>query len=428
MEMVIIFFMKLYFVITVLVMLAYAVRHTVFTYNRLYQPQKMYCQDILSSDIPFVSVLIPMHNEELVAHGVLDALLRCDYPADTEGNRKMEIVPINDFSEDKTREILDTYAAKYDCIHPIHRYSGDRGKPAALNEAMKSAKGQIIVVFDADYIPARGLLRELVVSFMDPEVGAVMGRVIPVNTEANILTRLLDLERSGGYQVDQQARYNLNLLPQYGGTVGGFRKDLILATGGFKVDILAEDTELTYRLACSGWKIVYANTAECYEEAPETWEIRAKQIRRWARGHNEVMFRYFGTLLGTKYLRPLQRIDALMLLTIYLMPVVLLLGLLDSLGLFFLGEMDIIDGWWVLLFIGAYNTFGNFAPFFEVGTANILDASRQRMFLLPYLSFNFYFYLWFITQGFFESVVDVLTKRKASWQKTVRFRQGGTGV
>ena len=97
-------------------------------------------------------------------------------------------------------------------------------------------------------------------------------------------------------------------------------------------------------------------------------------------------------------------------------------------GLFFLGEMDIIDGWWVLLFIGAYNTFGNFAPFFEVGTANILDASRQRMFLLPYLSFNFYFYLWFITQGFFESVVDVLTKRKANWQKTVRFRRGGTGV
>ena len=86
MEMVIIFFMKLYFVITVLVMLAYAVRHTIFTYNRLYQPQKMYCQDVLSSDIPFVSVLIPMHNEELVAHGVLDALLRCDYPADARGN------------------------------------------------------------------------------------------------------------------------------------------------------------------------------------------------------------------------------------------------------------------------------------------------------------------------------------------------------
>ena len=338
----------------------------------------------------------------------------------------MEIVPINDFSEDQTKVILDTYAAQYDCIHPIHRYEGDRGKPAALNEAMASAQGDIVVVFDADYIPAKGLLRELVTAFLDPEVGAVMGRVIPVNTEANILTRLLDLERSGGYQVDQQARYNLDLLPQYGGTVGGFRKDLILETGGFRVDILAEDTEITYRLACAGWKIVYANTAECYEEAPETWEIRAKQIRRWARGHNEVMFRYLGTLLKTKHLRFLQRMDAMMLLTIYLMPVILLLGLLDSLGLFFLGEMDIIDGWWVLLFIGAYNTFGNFAPFFEVGTANILDASRQRMYLLPYLAFNFYFYLWFITQGFCESVIDVLTRRKAHWQKTARFRKGGT--
>ena len=424
----VIFILKLYFLITVVVMLAYAVRHTIFTYSRFYQPQKLYCQDVLSSQLPFVSVLIPMHNEELVAHGVLDALLQCEYPLDEYGKRKFEIIPINDFSEDKTKEIIENYAAKYECIHPIHRYEGSRGKPAALNEAMNSAHGDIIIVFDADYIPAKGLLRELAVGFLSPDVGAVMGRVIPVNTEKNILTRLLDLERSGGYQVDQQARYNLDLLPQYGGTVGGFRKALLLKDGGFRVDILAEDTELTYRLACQGWKIVYANSAECYEEAPETWDIRAKQIRRWARGHNEVMFRYVGRLLGSKYLRPAQKIDGFMLLTIYLMPVVLLFGLLDSLGLFFLGEMDIIDGWWVLLFIGAYNTFGNFAPFFEIGTASILDSSRQRMFLLPYLSFNFYFYLWFIVQGFWEALIDVVTKRKASWQKTRRFRNAGDSV
>lgn len=78
-----------------------------------------------------------------------------------------------------------------------------------------------MVVFDADYLPRPGLLKELVAPFFDPEVGAVMGRVVPQNADRNLLARLLDLERAGGYQVNQQARNNLGLVPQYGGTVGG---------------------------------------------------------------------------------------------------------------------------------------------------------------------------------------------------------------
>lgn len=92
------------------------------------------------------------------------------------------------------------------------------------------------------------MLKQIALGFEDPQVGAVMGRVIPYNTNTNMLTRLINLERSGGYQVDQQARYNLKTIPQYGGTVGGFRKDFLLETGGFNPKVLAEDTELTYRL------------------------------------------------------------------------------------------------------------------------------------------------------------------------------------
>ncbi len=143
---------------------------------------------------------------------------------------------------------------------------------------MELATGEIIIVFDADYRPARDMLKQLAIAFEDPEVGAVMGRVIPYNTNKNLLTRLINLERSGGYQVDQQARYNLRTIPQYGGTVGGFRKDVMLDMGGFNPLVLAEDTELTYRLYTHGWKVVYANSAECYEEAPETWEVRGRQI------------------------------------------------------------------------------------------------------------------------------------------------------
>ena len=178
-------------------------------------------------------------------------------------------------------------------ISPFHRSGGKAGKSAALKDALHFAEGDIAIIFDADYVPGRGLLKQLVAPFFDPEVGAVMGRVVPVNSGANLLTRLLDLERSAGYQVDQQARMNLNLMPQYGGTVGGVRLSAVEAVGGWHDDTLAEDTDITFRLMFNGWKTVYTNRSECYEEVPEEWGVRIKQVTRWAKGHNQVMARYW---------------------------------------------------------------------------------------------------------------------------------------
>ena len=248
-----------------------------------------------------------------------------------------------------------------------------------------------------------------------------MGRVIPYNANKNLLTRLVNLERCGGYQVDQQARYNLRTIPQYGGTVGGFRKEVMLESGGFNTKVLAEDTELTYRLYTKGWKVIYANSAECYEEAPETWEVRGRQIRRWARGHNQVLFRYFLKVIVSTHMNLREKVDGLLLLFAYAVPFVLALGQLNSIVLFFLGEMDLFAGWWVLLFIGAYTSFGNFAPFFEIGTSLVLDGVKGEALMLPLLIFNFYFYMWNISRGFLDAVGDVLTGRQAQWVKTARF-------
>lgn len=409
--------LKAYLLFTIGVMGVYTLRHFIFTLNRLFGEQRIYYQDILDSDLKTISVLIPMHNEEKVASHILEQLLKADYSMD-----KFEIIPINDFSEDKTKEILEDYGARYPIIKPIHRYEGSRGKPSALNEAIKRARGEIMIVFDADYLPSRGLIRNIAICFNDPEVGAAMGRVIPVNTRVNMLTRLLDLERSGGYQVDQQARYNLKLMPQYGGTVGAFRRSAVIDLGYFDTKVLAEDTELTYRLSINGWKVLYANRAECYEEVPETWLVRARQIRRWSRGHNGVAFKYCLSLLRSQFLSFCEKLDGMLLLFIYCVPVILLLGLFDSVVLFFLGQMAIFSGVFFLIFIGAYNTFGNFAPFYQVGTACLLDGTRQRILLLPFLIFSFFFYLWYISRGFADAVVDVVTTRETKWQKTERFR------
>lgn len=410
--------LKSYLIFVVFIMILYTVRHIVFTFNRLVGKQRIYYQDIVDSELPSVSVFIPMHNEEKVATNILDLLIATDFP-----RSKLEIIPINDHSTDRTKEILDRYASIYPFVKPLHRSNGMRGKPAALNDALNLAQGEIIVVFDADYLPPKGILRDMAVSFKDPEVGAVMGRVIPENTPKNLLTRLIDLERSGGYQVDQQARYNLRLIPQYGGTVGGFRKAVVLSLGGFEPNILAEDTELTFRIYIKGWKVAYANRLECYEEVPQQWDVRARQIRRWARGHSQVMFKYLLPLLRTTHLSALEKIDGCLLLFIYTIPFILLMGILDSLVLFFLGEMQIIENIIVILFMAAYNTFGNVATFYQIGTASLLDGAVERVRLLPLFLFNFLYNLWYISLGFFDAMIDLLTKRKTLWDKTRRFRE-----
>ena len=408
--------LKGYLIFTIILMIVYAVRHLLFAYNRTFGRQKLYYNDIYSSRMPKISVLIPMHNEEQVLHYVLDSLLKCDYDRD-----RLEIIPINDNSTDRTKELLEEYHAKYEFIRPLHRDCPNRGKPAGLNDAMAIATGEIIIVFDADYRPATDMLKQLAIAFADPSVGAVMGRVIPFNANHNLLTRLINLERSGGYQVDQQARYNMRLLPQYGGTVGGFRKDVLLEMGGFNPAVLAEDTELTFRLYTHGWKVIYANSAECYEETPETWEVRGRQIRRWSRGHNNVMFRYLLPVLISKQMNWKEKLDGILLLLVYAVPFLLALGQLDAIALFFMHEMNILSGWWVLLFIGAYCSFGNFAPFYEIGSALTMDGIKNEIYLLPLIMYNFYFYMWTISLGFLDSIVDLLTGRQVVWAKTIRF-------
>ncbi len=139
----------------------------------------------------------------------------------------------------------------------MHRLDGRGGKAAALKFAATDHPADIHLVFDADYLPGRGLLKQLVAPFFDPEVGAVMGRVVPINVGRSLVTRLLDLERAGGYQVDQQARMNLGLVPQYGGTVGGVRRVAMRDVGGWRDDVLAEDTDITFRLIIGGWNVAY---------------------------------------------------------------------------------------------------------------------------------------------------------------------------
>jgi cellulose synthase/poly-beta-1,6-N-acetylglucosamine synthase-like glycosyltransferase len=406
----------LFSIVTVITL--YTVRHYFFTLNRLFGFQRHPYIDTDTADWPEITVLVAAHNEEKVVANILVALMAVSYPED-----KLRVIPVNDRSTDRTREIIDRFVEAYPGrIQPFHREGGKGGKAAALKDAMALVETEVILIFDADYIPGSGLIKQLVAPFFDPEVGGVMGRVVPLNVRTNLLTRLLDLERAGGYQVDQQARMNLRLVPQHGGTVAGVRLSALREIGGWNDSSLAEDTDLTFRLLLAGWQTVYQNRSECYEEVPETWPVRIRQIMRWAKGHNQALANFGFHLLFGKHLATWrERVDGIFLLGVYLMAPVTMVGWLLALAVFYQGANP-LHGVIALLCFTAYAATGNFAAFFEIAAAARLDSTRQRICLLPLLVLGFLVSIVAVSRAFISQLAAPLTGAQFHWDKTERFR------
>ena len=413
-------FLKMALYVIIAVLLVFMTRHAVFTLNRLFGKQRHPYLDIDVADWPSVAVLVPAHNEESVIQNALAALVDVDYPRDL-----LRIIPIDDRSTDRTWEIIASFHEQYpELIEPIQRLDGKPGKAAAISAADEILSEDVVILFDADYVPGRALIKQLAAPFFDPEVGAVMGRVVPHNTGSNLLTRLLDLERAGGYQVDQQARMNMELVPQYGGSVGGARVRALQQVGGWRTDALAEDTDLTYRLLLHGYKTVYENRSECYEEVPETWQERNRQIMRWAKGHNQAAFRYLWQLLRTRHVRFAERIDAVLLLGVYTVAPLLLCGWIFSLMLYMAGEKLVATTGIAFFCFVAFSAMGNFAAFYEISAALHLDGSEKRARLLPLNFLNFLTSLINITRATIGLIFfDFLFDRELRWEKTKRYRR-----
>lgn len=369
-------------------------------------------------DLPRVTVIVPAHNEERVLQGCLDCLTGMDYPAD-----RYEVIVINDRSRDRTGEIADDFAARHPFLRVIHRPADAApGKPAALLDAINGSTSEVLVFFDADYLPPPQIIRRLVAPFRDPLVGATMGRVVPYNANANVLTKLLDLERRGGYVVDQEVRHRMSLLPQFGGTTGAVRRSALEAVGGWNTASLAEDTDLTYRLFIAGMRVAYVAGAECYEESPETWQVRYRQVKRWAIGHNDCLGRYFlATLRATR--QPLAaRLDAALVLLIYTVPSLVLLNLVIALSM-----PGHLGSTWASLSIMSvsltlFTGIGNFAPFYQIAAGCVSDGQRRAFAAVPFLFVSSFTSLLACNVGVLQLLKDKFLGITTQWDKTQRFR------
>jgi cellulose synthase/poly-beta-1,6-N-acetylglucosamine synthase-like glycosyltransferase len=196
-----------------------------------------------------------------------------------------------------------------------------------LNAALEIARGEVIVVFDADHKPRADVLRRLVRHFADPNVGAVQGRCIVRNSGESQLARTIAVDYYSGYLVNEYGRQSLFDLPAYGGSNCAVRASWLAAFGGWNEDTVTEDTDLTLRLVLVGQFVRYDVTAIDTEESVPTFRRFWRQRYRWARGHQQAWREFRLAALRTRRLSVGRKLETIMFLLVYHVPVLCALGL-----------------------------------------------------------------------------------------------------
>jgi len=214
----------------------------------------------------------------------------------------LEVVCVDDGSKDRTLAVLRERFDRNRRVRILAKANG--GKSSALNLGFAEARGEVIVALDSDTLFAPDTVARLVAPFADPRVGAVAGNA-KVGNRVNRLTRWQSLEYISAQNLERRAWDLAGAVPVVPGAVGAWRRSAVLGEGGFHEDTLAEDTDLTLRLIASGYRVVYAEHALAYTEAPETVRALLRQRFRWTYGvlqacwkHKPRLFRPGGGVLG----------------------------------------------------------------------------------------------------------------------------------
>jgi cellulose synthase/poly-beta-1,6-N-acetylglucosamine synthase-like glycosyltransferase len=233
-------------------------------------------------ELPRVTVQIPVYNECAVVERVIDAAARLEHPAD-----RLEIQVLDD-SDDETRRVaartVSRWRARGIDVRHLRRGTRTGFKAGALQEGMARARGEFILILDADFVPDPDLLRRLLPPFRDPAVGMVQARWDHLNEDARLLTRCQALLLDAHFFFEQGGRHAGGRFMNFNGTAGMWRRRALEDAGGWSWDTLTEDLDVSYRAQMAGWRFVFLPGVGVPAEIPE--QIRAFEVqqKRWAQG------------------------------------------------------------------------------------------------------------------------------------------------
>ncbi|ASA24682.1 glycosyltransferase family 2 protein [Paenibacillus donghaensis] len=373
----------------------------------------------ITGEMPFVTIMVPAHNEGVVISKTVESLLELDYPHD-----RYEIIVINDNSSDNSHELLghikDRNPGRNLIIINTDAVTGGKGKSNALNIGFTHSRGELIAIYDADNTPEKTALRYLVAEIVnDSSLGAVIGKFRTRNRDASLLTRFINIETLSFQWMAQAGRWKLFKLCTIPGTNFIMRRSIVESIGGWDVKAIAEDTEISFRIYMMGYRIKFQPKSVTWEQEPQTLKVWFKQRTRWAKGNIYVIVKNIPLLFNPAAARI--RFDILYYLSIYFL---LLMSLLTSDTLLILNALGYV-----------HTTIAGLSSFlwllaivlFVVGTFITLTTEKGEMslsnlwiILLMYIS---YCQLWMLVAayGLYTYLKDLFFKREAKWYKTERY-------
>ena len=269
-----------FFVMTVLAV--YGIHRYALVYNYYKNRKHIAGPTPEMSTWPRVTVQLPIYNEQYVIERLVEAIAAFDYP------RELLDIQVLDDSTDETQEVAANCVER--CrqlgvpISYIHRDNREGFKAGALQEGLKTAQGEFVAIFDADFIPPADFLRRTVPYFVDEKLAMVQTRWSYINRHYSALTEVEAILLDGHFVIEHSSRFRSGLFFNFNGTAGIWRRIAIEDAGGWQHDTLTEDTDLSYRAQLRGWHFTYLPEIDCPSELPVEMNAFKSQQARWAKG------------------------------------------------------------------------------------------------------------------------------------------------
>jgi len=334
-------------------------------------------------NLPRVTVQLPIFNEQYVVDRLLDAVCKLDYPRE-----KLDIQLLDDSTDetvDVARSLVERYAALGHPVTYLHRDNRSGFKAGALAEGLKTAQGEFVAIFDADFVPSPDFVLKCIHHFTDPKIGMVQTRWTHINRNYSFLTEVEAMLLDGHFVMEHSGRARSGKFFNFNGTAGMWRRIAIDQAGGWEHDTLTEDTDLSYRAQLKGWKFIYLQDVECPAELPVEMTAFKTQQARWAKGLIQVSKKILPRVLSSDAPRPV-KVEAWYHLTAnlsYPLMIVLSVLLLPAMIIRF------YQGWFQMLYIDLplfmASTF-SISSFYLVSQKELFPKTWPRALLyLPFL-------------------------------------------
>ncbi|MBC7261876.1 MAG: glycosyltransferase, partial [Chloroflexi bacterium] len=279
-------FLELVYGVLAIWLSLYGLNSLVLTFIYLWRGSSQTPIALQSENWPVVTVQLPIYNEQHVAERLIAAVAALDYPYDL-----LQIQVLDD-STDETVTIAQRAVARYAQmgvpIEYLHRVQRIGFKAGALAEGLHHARGELLAIFDADFVPPANFLRRVVPYFSSSRVGCVQARWGHLNRAYSVLTRAQAMGIDGHFVVEQAARSQARFFLNFNGSAGVWRRACIEDAGGWHTDTLTEDLDLSYRAQLAGWRILYVPDVQVPAELPPQMDALRRQQARWAQGSIQV--------------------------------------------------------------------------------------------------------------------------------------------